>query len=770
MIRHWFTRADAPLTTGFVKRFDPRHFTVDFPRGAIASAVLGPQTNSLRVTAEFVRRNDLVGLIYESDDHRAHPVNQRELNRDYRRCRLKFRWKSQGLPGLDGVNGATLTIEGRDRTGAPRTWYVRLWNYASGTPADAVIQLNFDDLRGGFNLDTGADPVEAQAIDRMFFSLVPEEYADGDHSSFDRVREAVLEITELACEGSGSVLRVNDAMVPEHALRMCTGYDDLYNLVPERVIESVERLGYRKLINHYIGMSHHQRLTGSGLVDPGKPLNSAAVAWHSAFANAARNAGFDVIFSLSFEITASACPQHWKQRTFDDEEALTAYDPPSSLISPANEEAVEYLSRTAVALAEIADNAGLTPRIQIGEAWWWVTTDNRPCLYDEATQAALGTQVVRIDDVRAAEGNLQLDFLDQVGRLLSTATAKITAAVRRFRADAQLLLLVYTPTIFAPDRPEWHRANLPAGWSFPAFDILQLEDYEWLTADMTTRSQAAGTFVDGRLGYPKSKQHHFVGFAAEGTMKRDWQRITSGAQRALESGAAEVMVWALPQILRDRVTIFDDGEECMDAFADVLFPIEIGAEASVIPGFSTTVLTSASGHEFRNANWSQARLRFDAGPGVRGDEELNELITFFRARRGSAQAFRFRDPYDFSSRKMNHEPTMLDELIGVGDGETTTFLLSKSYAGGEVRRITRPVPASVKIALNGVEQQLNWKTESLGSIVFEQPPEAGTRITAGFLFDVPVRFATDQIEITRATFLAGEAPSVPLVEIREEVS
>ena len=91
-------------------------------------------------------------------------------------------------------------------------------------------------------------------------------------------------------------------------------------------------------------------------------------------------------------------------------------------------------------------------------------------------------------------------------------------------------------------------------------------------------------------------------------------------------------------------------------FDDVDFPIAIGAEASVTPGFSTNVVTSASGYEYRNANWAQARLRFDAGPGVRGDAELGELIAFFRARRGPAVAFRFRDPFDHSSNGMTGVP------------------------------------------------------------------------------------------------------------------
>ena len=176
MIRHWFTRADAPLDQSFVKRFDAQHFVVDFPRGARASVVLGEQPNSLRLTAEFLRPSDLVGLIYESEDRHAHPAHRRELSRDYSHCKLSFRWKSDGLVPLDAVNGPTMTVEGRDASGTAHVWYVRLWNYAVGKPDDAVVTLDFDHLHGGFSLLDGVDPVFPGDIDPLFFIVFSGEY------------------------------------------------------------------------------------------------------------------------------------------------------------------------------------------------------------------------------------------------------------------------------------------------------------------------------------------------------------------------------------------------------------------------------------------------------------------------------------------------------------------------------------------------------------------------------------------------------------------
>ena len=88
-------------------------------------------------------------------------------------------------------------------------------------------------------------------------------------------------------------------------------------------------------------------------------------------------------------------------------------------------------------------------------------------------------------------------------------------------------------------------------------------------------------------------------------------------------------------------------------------------------------------------------------------------------------------------------------------------------AEAQGRIITRPVAGTIRVAADGVEMSSGWSHAGLGVIAFEDAPAEGVLLTAGFRFDVPVRFAEDRIDINRATFAAGEAPSVPLVEIRE---
>jgi uncharacterized protein (TIGR02217 family) len=765
-VNHWFTADGAPIVRSFVKRFDPLHWTVDFPRGSMASIVTGADGHGVSVAAEFLRKGDIVGLIFESRDRHAHPAHRRETNLDYSKCQLSFHWQSTGLMPLDAVNGPTLTVEGRDESGVPRSWYVRLWNYAQGTPTAAEILLDFDALNGGFVLPAEADRVYPRDIDRMFISLVPPDFGPGSNEIRGAPAAGTLTISGIACDGSGSVLAINDAVAPEHRLRIATAYDDMYHLPPERVVQSVERLGHRGLISHYVGMSHYFGLNGSGLVDPLRPFNSAALAWHRDFARAAAARGYEVIWSLSYEILDMFCPEAWKQREFDGSAALTGYSPPSTLVSPASTPAIEFLAGVVGVLVGISEEAGLRPQIQIGEPWWWVTPTGSICLYDAAAKAALGGSPVQIANVRTQLTQAQKDLLDQAGTLLASSTAAIASSGRAANPDTKTLLLAYLPVVLDPEAPELRRANLPVGWARPAFDVLQIEDYEWVTGQRRAAREAAYEQVDVRLGYPSGEQHYFAGFAASAADRADWEPILSAAWGAQERGLAETIIWALPQVLRDGLMLYGE-EQNVAPFEDILFPIEIGSEASVSPAFSTSVVTNASGFEARNVNWQQARLRFDAGPGVRGDAELEALISFFRARRGAAVGFRFRDAYDYSSNGMSGAPTPADQLIGTGDGATSRFELTKTYGAGEKRRITRPVAGSVRIAVSGNELMTGWTLDALGTIQFTTPPPNGAAITAGFEFDVPIRFADDRLEVNRATFLAGEAPSVPLIEIRE---
>ena len=776
----WLASTRKGQDSDWIQRFDPQFWTVNFPRPMMA-AVTVIAADALRVDTKFMRRGDLAGVIWESADRFDHPLLAYRTDRDYSRTTLTFRWRSGGIIALDAVNGPTLTIEGRDATGASRTWYVRLWNYArTGSPTDALIEIPFEDLDGGFLLPGEADPVYPRDIDRMFISFVPPTYSPGSTEALSAPVEGWAELTEIRCDGERSMLNIGDAMVPPHGVSCATAYDDSCNLTPTRVLRNVMALGYRGQIVHYVGMSHFLNLKAEGsgfMVDPAaSAFCTPAMTWHESFLAAAAELGVSPILSFSFECLAQHCPDAWQQRAFDGTPARTGWVPPSALLSPANAAAMAWLEKIARLLTALLKAADLPVQVQIGEPWWWIDHDARIHIYDAAAKSALGGSPADVGSLRSPLASTQTTLLDTAGTILANATLSLRDAIRDAAAPgtAEVLLLAFTPTLLDPAMPEARRANLPVGWHSPAFDRLQVEDYDWLTAGASGLRNGAYAALDTRLGYDLEHQDYFAGFVLLPADKDAWRNIDLGIDEARTRGIPRIFVWALPQICRDGFVRLPDlsQDDQMQAFDDVAYPLALGIGTSVTPEFSTNVTVTASGFERRNSVWADARLRFDVGPGIRSEADLGALLTFFRARRGAARGFRLRDPSDFSSNGMTGTPTALDQRIGTGDGLRTAYPLVKLYGEGaepQVRRITRPVAASLKISVDGAIMATGWSLGARGTINFAAPPGAGAIVRAGYLFDVPVRFAEDHLQVSGANFAAGEAPNVPVVEIREDV-
>lgn len=207
------------------------------------------------------------------------------------------------------------------------------------------------------------------------------------------------------------------------------------------------------------------------------------------------------------------------------------------------------------------------------------------------------------------------------------------------------------------------------------------------------------------------------------------------------------------------------------AFDEVRLPLRVGNGTSGGPVFATEIVTVEGGFEKRNQLWSEARRRYDAQSGVKSAADAAALVAFFEARAGRARGFRLQDWLDYtSSTDGRSQPGFADQFIGTGDGTTTSFQLVKNYGGALAARrraIKKPVAGSVKIGLNGQEAISGWSVDDVTGLVnFSIPPATGMAITAGFVFDVPVRFDTDQlfIQMEGAQLVKTE---IPLVEIRQ---
>jgi len=181
------------------------------------------------------------------------------------------------------------------------------------------------------------------------------------------------------------------------------------------------------------------------------------------------------------------------------------------------------------------------------------------------------------------------------------------------------------------------------------------------------------------------------------------------------------------------------------SFHEVRFPTDLALGSSGGPIRRTEVITLGSGKEQRNARWAHSRRRYNAGYGVKTIADLQTVIEFFEERRGRLFGFRFHDPLDHKSSKAGEE------------------------ISAYVRRIQKPIEGSLVLALNNAlvsddQYTVDWMN---GSIEFKEMniPVNGAIITAGFEFDIPVRFDADEISINLTHFEVGDIPSIPLVEL-----
>ena len=207
------------------------------------------------------------------------------------------------------------------------------------------------------------------------------------------------------------------------------------------------------------------------------------------------------------------------------------------------------------------------------------------------------------------------------------------------------------------------------------------------------------------------------------------------------------------------------------AFHEVRLPARLAFGSTGGVERRTEIVTLGSGFERRSTPWAQGRRRYLIGANLRSLDDMAALTAFFEARQGRLYGFRFRDFADFRSCAPSGTITPLDQSLGVGDGVRTTFELSKRYGEGEAapdRRIHKPVDGTVRVAVDGDEVDPSAFEVDLttGVISLAAPLATGAAATAGFEFDVPVRFDADRIDVTLESFAAGRMAAVPLIEVR----
>ena len=208
------------------------------------------------------------------------------------------------------------------------------------------------------------------------------------------------------------------------------------------------------------------------------------------------------------------------------------------------------------------------------------------------------------------------------------------------------------------------------------------------------------------------------------------------------------------------------------SFHDIRFPPRLSFGSVGGPERLTEITQITNGFEERSTPWRHSRRRYDAGVAMQSLDDLQQLIAFFEARQGQLYGFRWKDWSDYKSCRSSETPAFDNVVIGTGDGENKVFQLSKTYQSGTysyLRPIKKPVDGSVLIGQQGDSFAPNdgyTLDINTGVVTFDNAPDPDVLVTAGYEFDVPVRFDTSAIRVSVSSFQAGEVPDVPVVEVR----
>ena len=205
---------------------------------------------------------------------------------------------------------------------------------------------------------------------------------------------------------------------------------------------------------------------------------------------------------------------------------------------------------------------------------------------------------------------------------------------------------------------------------------------------------------------------------------------------------------------------------------DIRLPEKWSKGSAGGPEWHTDVVALASGAEYRERRWLRPLWKYEIAHNIKSAADISALRAFHLARAGRHRAFLLKDWLDFTSNADGVTgAAMADQPLGTGDGATTQFQLVKRYADTVApydRAILWPVTGSLKVAKNGVLQTTGFSVaRGTGVVTFTAAPAVAAVLTAGFEFDVPVRFDDDWLSISWDTINSRSAGQVPLLEVRE---
>jgi uncharacterized protein (TIGR02217 family) len=188
-----------------------------------------------------------------------------------------------------------------------------------------------------------------------------------------------------------------------------------------------------------------------------------------------------------------------------------------------------------------------------------------------------------------------------------------------------------------------------------------------------------------------------------------------------------------------------------------IFPSTLsGLDWSVMktPISSTRALTARSGLEYRAANWSYGKYKWQLAytilrNNIETFQELQTIMSFCLQMQGMYQAFLYSDPSDNS---------ITGQVLGTGNGTQTVFPLVRAFSGyGGYVEPNLVLNTLSNVYLGGVAQSTGFAAYQNGqygldSIQFSSAPGSGIAVSADFSWYFPVRFLQDEFEFNNFAY------------------
>jgi hypothetical protein len=185
------------------------------------------------------------------------------------------------------------------------------------------------------------------------------------------------------------------------------------------------------------------------------------------------------------------------------------------------------------------------------------------------------------------------------------------------------------------------------------------------------------------------------------------------------------------------------------------------------PSFQTLIASHTSGREVRDALYQnpvwEFELVFDGLDGTSsgqygglGASSLQSLMGLYLSCQGSYSTFLYVDPSDDAAT---------GQVIGVGDGLTTTFTMQRTLGA-----FTEPVGwvtsiSSVSVGGSAVSSS-TYSLSTPNSVTFTSAPTSGSTILATFNYAFQCRFSDDNIDFEQFMSNLWKVDSVKFRSLR----